>query len=154
MKAILNRIVGNTTMIENLIEETNNLIKQVMEPFVMKGVFLQSSFTKEQLNNKYLRKYSESESVLLNSDYIDKHKESLFFINETDIIELNFEDSLDVKSEYKFVSVSANQYVIELKFTSERVKKVKEKIKFNKFRFVYYSESKRMSCRILTDTSK
>ncbi len=99
-----------------------------------------------------MTRFDKSLENLSNFDYINLRKDIRYFFNgKNNIVEVYFEDTLEVQEKIKFIDFSANIYTIELTFKSKRVKLVKEKIKFNKFRFSYSTSTGKMSCRVLNE---
>ena len=151
-KGTLEKINENTKNIVGLQLETDKLLKDLIYKYLFLGETLLNFFDQEIINSCTMTRFDKSLGNLSNFDYINLRKNVRYFFNgKNNIVEVYFEDTLEVQEKIKFIDFSANIYTIELTFKSKRVKLVKEKIKFNKFRFSYSTSTGKMSCRVLNE---
>lgn len=151
-KGTLEKINENTKNIVGLQLETDKLLKDLIYKYLFLGETLLNFFDQEIVNSCTMTRFDKSLENLSNFDYINLRKNVRYFFNgKNNIVEVYFEDTLEVQEKIKFIDYSANIYTIELTFKSKRVKLVKEKIKFNRFRFSYSTSTGKMSCRVLNE---
>ena len=151
-KGTLEKINENTKNIVGLQLETDKLLKDLIYKYLFLGETLLNFFDQEIINSCTMTRFDKSLGNLSNFDYINLRKDIRYFFNgKNNIVEVYFEDTLEVQEKIKFIDFSANIYTIELTFKSKRVKLVKEKIKFNRFRFSYSTSTGKMSCRVLNE---
>ena len=151
-KGTLEKINENTKNIVGLQLETDKLLKDLIYKYLFLGETLLNFFDQEIINSCTMTRFDKSLGNLSNFDYINLRKNIRYFFNgKNNIVEVYFEDTLEVQEKIKFIDFSANIYTIELTFKSKRVKLVKEKIKFNRFRFSYSTSTGKMSCRVLNE---
>lgn len=151
-KGTLEKINENTKNIIGLQLETDKLLKDLIYKYLFLGETLLNFFDQEIINSCTMTRFDKSLGNLSNFDYINLRKNVRYFFNgKNNIVEVYFEDTLEVQEKIKFIDFSASIYTIELTFKSKRVKLVKEKIKFNKFRFSYSTSTGKMSCRVLNE---
>lgn len=151
-KGTLEKINENTKNIVGLQLETDKLLKDLIYKYLFLGETLLNFFDQEIINSCTMTRFDKSLGNLSNFDYINLRKNVRYFFNgKNNIVEVYFEDTLEVQEKIKFIDFSANIYTIELTFKSKRVKLVKEKIKFNRFRFNYSTSTGKMSCRVLNE---
>lgn len=151
-KGTLEKINENTKNIIGLQLETDKLLKDLIYKYLFLGEILLNFFDEKTINSCTMTRFDKSLGNLSNFDYINLRKNVRYFFNgKNNIVEVYFEDTLEVQEKIKFIDFSANIYTIELTFKSKRVKLVKEKIKFNRFRFSYSTSTGKMSCRVLNE---
>ena len=151
-KGTLEKINENTKNIVGLQLETDKLLKDLIYKYLFLGETLLNFFDEKTINSCTMTRFDKSLGNLSNFDYINLRKNVRYFFNgKNNIVEVYFEETLEVQEKIKFIDFSANIYTIELTFKSKRVKLVKEKIKFNRFRFSYSTSTGKMSCRVLNE---
>ena len=151
------KVYENNLNIENLQFENNKFLKEFLDNILYTKEEIQEKFTTKEdidLFNKLILVPENNHLGLSNWDYVHSKVYSRFFVKYVDdsnccIMEISFNDTLKVNEKIKLVSSIGNIITIELVFDSERVKKRKEKIKRNKFRFTYSRYSNDIICRRL-----
>ena len=149
---LINEITSNQSTIETLKQETQKKIASFIGDYIFSGNVLIKICSKqiEIFNNLSFSRFDESKPELSNFDYINLHPEREYYFNGKHIVELYFEDTLEVTKHWAFKhEEKVGQVIIELIFKSKRVRNVKL-LKRNYFRFVYYIADDKITCRILT----
>lgn len=147
----LNIVNGNNITIIELEKESNKYLFDILDTFLYSGKEIIKSFEPKDFFGfgfSGLQKIIGFENIW---EYIQNNPEIKFYIGKENIIEINFHDTLETYQEIKLVDVTETQYVIELTFKSKRKNLRTEKIKRNRFRFVYSTFSNKVSCRILNE---
>ena len=145
-------VFSNYSLMNQLETESVLILNNFIDKILITGEDLLKTMTPSAINELKLisNKSGEIDSIWNNS-YISENKNHRFFVSETAITEIYFNDSLDVWEEIKLVDKNKTQYVIELTFKSKRKNLRDEKIKKNKFRFVYSKFTNKTTCKRLTE---
>ena len=121
-KGTLEKINENTKNIVGLQLETDKLLKDLIYKYLFLGETLLNFFVEKTINSCTMTRFDKSLENLSNFDYINLRKNvRYFFNNKNNIVEVYFEDTLEVQEKIKFIDFSANIYTIELTFKSKRV---------------------------------
>jgi len=148
----LQEIFNSQLEISKLQSINEEKIKSFIDCRLILGKKLIEINTSQYINECSMFRSDNTRDVLPNFDYINLHSDKQYFISDNNhIVEIYFEDTVKTHKLYFLREHSANQFVFELLFQSERVKNISKNIKFNLFRFVYYINTNKMTCRVLTD---
>jgi hypothetical protein len=149
----LDLVLDNYSLIKKLKEENVLILNEFLSNVLLTGEQLVNIYDTTSINNKKLvfLENCDIPDTFNNKTYILQNKLNRFFVSEYAITEISFKDSLDVWEEIEIVDKSNTQYVIELTFKSKRKNLREEKIKKNKFRFVYSTFSNKVTCKRLTE---
>lgn len=140
----------NNETIPQLQKENQIFLNNFLDIILLKSSEIFKTFSEKKINEKILVTLKELKKSELPFQYIENNFSSIFFVGEKSIYEIGFNDTLNVTREVELVAVSETQYVIEVTFQSERKNLREEKIKKNKFRFVYSTFSGKVTCKRLT----
>lgn len=147
----LDLVVENYQIIDEIEKKNDRILQEFLNTVLVTGEELTKNPKNEELLKSKIFINSDNIEILNTWKYLLKNPKDRFFIGEKSLIEIDFQDSLEVWEEVKLVDVSKTQYVIELTFKSRRIQLRDQKIKKNKFRFVYSTFSKKVTCKRLTD---
>ena len=149
---LINEITSNQESIETLKQDTQKKIESFIGEYLFSGNVLIKVWSKQIdiFNSFSFSRFDENKPELSNFDYINLHPEREYYFNGKHIVELYFEDTLEVTKHWTFKhEEKVGQITVELVFKSKRVRNVKL-LKRNYFRFVYYIAEDKITCRILT----
>lgn len=147
----LDLVAKNYQLIDETIKQNDKILQEFLNTVLITGEELTKNLeNKETICSKIF--VNSDDKIITNIwDYLLQNPNDRFFVGEKALIEIDFEDTLEVWEDVKLTDISKTQYVIELTFMSKRIQLRKGKIRKNRFRFVYSTFSKKVTCKRLTE---